>query len=62
MAEMKAYVVESYSRWFVVYARTQAEAKREGRREYNSIRSVRIATEEDIAYYLSVRGSIGTIE
>jgi hypothetical protein len=52
--KINMYVV-IFSAWYLVEARTKTAAKKDGIREFgNSIKSVRLATDDEASYYLSV--------
>jgi hypothetical protein len=53
------YLVESHSGWFVVDAATKRKAKSEGIAEWGrgSVKSVKRATQDDIASFVSQKGA-----
>ena len=58
ITEMKNYYVESSSRWFVVFTKNKRRARSIGSSEWGnkSITNIREATQDEVDYYVSIKG------
>lgn len=58
---MKTWYVESNAAWFLVKAKTKAIAKSEGVAEFGRgiTTNVRLATEDEIRYFVALKSEIG---
>lgn len=57
---MKTYYVESYSAWFLVNASSISSAKREGIKDFGRgmVKYVRLATADEIKYFINIKSEI----
>jgi hypothetical protein len=56
---MKHYYVEHWNSWFVVYAKNKKIAKSEGVSRFGRgwVKDIRLATKEEIDFYIEIKGS-----
>lgn len=55
---MKFYYVESYGSWFIVKTNRKTKAKSAGVKDFGrgNVKSVRLATDDEVNYFKSVKG------
>jgi len=64
MSKIQTWYIEGFASWFLVKARTKAQAKSEGVRQFGRgyVKVVRIATKDEISYFVGLKGEIGEAE
>jgi hypothetical protein len=61
MKPMKVYYIESFSSWYIIKAQNARMAKSDGVRAYGRgmVKLVREASDEEIKYFIHLKGEIG---